>query len=71
MFGRISWVSAQFSSQAGAGAGRKKLLIRMGDVQVTAAEANLNFDMLAFHNNFVRSVSDHNTQARPPPLIPS
>ena len=49
----------------------QEAVIRMGDVQVTAAEANLNFDMLAFHNNFVRSVSDHNTQARPPPLIPS
>jgi alpha-L-rhamnosidase len=35
----------------------------MGDAQVTAAEANLNFDMRAFHSNFVRSIADHNTVA--------
>ena len=33
----------------------------LGDAQVTAAEGNLNFDMVTFMDNFVRSVSDHNT----------
>ena len=33
----------------------------MGDAQVTAAEANLNFDMTSFYENFVRAIADHNT----------
>ena len=38
-----------------------RLSILQGDAQVTAAEANMNFDMTAFYDNFVRSIADHNT----------
>jgi hypothetical protein len=30
-------------------------------MQVTAAEANLNFDMTEFYTNFVTTIADHNT----------